>query len=108
MLTSDQPEPYSTLAARRSADDGLLAELTASPSLVEEAQDALAFWQARVEQLPVYRRAERQKARERIQRWERCVRDSLRARYGPSLIEQTLDALGIQWRPNRPGTARSR
>lgn len=96
-----EPDRASTdpaLAARRSADDVLLAELSAPPAL-EDAQESLAFWRARLEELPVYRRAERREAHDAVERWEQHVRDAQRALYGPGLVEQLLESLGIRWRP---------
>jgi len=98
VTTPDHPETDPTLAARRSADDALLAALTEPPAL-EEAQESLAFWQRRLAERPVYKPAERKEAQDAIERWEQKVRAAERARYGPGLIEQLRDTLGVRWRP---------
>lgn len=86
------------VAARRSADDVLLAELSEPPAL-DEARESLAFWQHRLAKLPVYKRSERKEAQLAVERWQQHVHAAERARYGPSLIEQLLQTLGIRWRP---------
>lgn len=97
---SAKPDLDPVLAAHRSADDALLAELTEPPPL-EDAQETLDFWRRRLEDLPIYKRAERQEARESIERWQQRVRAAERARFGPSPLEQLLDALGLRWRPRK-------
>lgn len=98
MPTPNRPTTDKDVAARRSSDEAVLAEMTAPPGL-EEAQESLGFWRQRLAELPVYRRAERREAQEAVERWEGLVRDAERARYGPSLIEEVLGALGVRWRP---------
>jgi len=79
-------------------DDAVLAELTA-PVALEDARESLAFWRTRLDELPLHKRAERKEAQDAIERWETNVREAERAQYGPSLLEQVLDTLGIRWRP---------
>jgi hypothetical protein len=98
--TGPQQDNDIEATARRNADDALLAELSAPPPL-DEAQESLQFWRHRLAELPVYKHAERREAREMVARWEQRVGDAKRAAYGPSPLDQLLDAIGISWRPNR-------
>lgn len=92
--------------ARRDRDDELLADLTAPPSL-EEAKEAYEFWSERRERLPVHKRAERREAEAMAARWKERLDAAERERYGPGLLEQLLDALGVRWRPDVHRLARS-
>jgi hypothetical protein len=76
-------------------DDAALREALAPPT-VAEAEEAVAFWLARLATLPVYRRAARREAREMARRWEERLRE---ARRRESLWHATLEALGVdRWR----------
>jgi hypothetical protein len=84
---------------RRERDDALLAELTAPPSL-EEAEESYRYWLNRRDELPRRKRRERLEAEHMAERWKQRLHDAERERYGPGLIEQVLDALGMRWRPD--------
>jgi hypothetical protein len=100
MPTGDRSlSPDPTAQARRSRDDALLADLTAPPPL-EEARESYDFWQRRLSQLPIHKRAERREAQQMAARWKQRLAAAERERYGPGPLEQLLDALGIRWRPN--------
>ncbi len=70
------------------------------PSTVEEAQESLSFWRHRLAEQPVYKRAARQAAQVMVDRWRQRLAEAERARYGPGLLEQVLEGLGVRWRPN--------
>jgi hypothetical protein len=72
-------------------DDAALRETLAPPS-VAEAEEAVAYWRARLAPLPLYRRAARREAREMARRWEERLRE---ARRRESLWHATLEALGV-------------
>jgi hypothetical protein len=72
-------------------DDAALRE-TLAPPTVAEAEEAVAFWRARLATLPLYRRAARREAREMAHRWEERLRA---ARRRESLWHATLEALGV-------------
>jgi hypothetical protein len=76
-------------------DDAALRE-TLAPPTVAEAEEAVAFWRARLATLPLYRRGARREAREMARRWEERLRE---ARRRESLWHAALEALGVdRWR----------
>lgn len=103
MAASDShrdPVPGASSPAALDEDDRLIAEANAPPTL-DEARETLAFWEKRLAGLHVYERAERREAREAVARSKQQVRDAERASYGPSPLEQLLDAVGIRRLPGR-------
>ncbi len=84
---------------RRDSDDALLADLTAPPSL-QDAQEAYDYWTIRRVELPRHKRHERKEAEQMVLRWKQRLAASRRDKYGPGLLDQALDTLGIRWRPN--------
>ncbi|MDQ6729204.1 MAG: hypothetical protein M3022_02560 [Actinomycetota bacterium] len=84
---------------RRNSDDALLADLTAPPSL-QDAQEAYDYWTKRRAELPRHKRHERKEAEQMVLRWKQRLAAARRERYGPRLLDQVLDTLGIRWRPN--------
>jgi hypothetical protein len=93
------PTPQSD--PRRESDEALLADLTAPPPL-EQARESYDYWRQRAADLPVYKRAERKEAQAMAQQWKERVAQAERARYGPSVLEQILAALGIRRPPHLP------
>jgi hypothetical protein len=96
--SDDRPTPPQ-IAKRRSDDDALLADLNAPPT-IDEARESYDYWQRRRSELPLHRRAERKEAAEMATRWKERLTAAQREHYGPGLMEQVLDMLGIRWRPN--------
>jgi len=84
---------------RRDSDDALLTDLTAPPSL-EDAQEAYDYWSKRQRELPRHKRNERKEAEQMAVRWKQRLAAARREKYGPGLLDQLLDTLGIRWRPN--------
>ncbi|MBA3806943.1 MAG: hypothetical protein H0X28_00910 [Solirubrobacterales bacterium] len=81
-------------------DEALLADLTAPPPL-EEVRKSFEYWTHRRATLPIYRRADRKEAEQMAARWKERLTVAEREKYGPGLLDQLLEALGVRWRPNR-------
>lgn len=81
-------------------DDALVSEMLAPPP-VEDAQGSLDFWRQRRRELPIYRRRARREAELRIASAEETLRASRRATFGPTLLEQLSEAVGITISPAR-------
>jgi hypothetical protein len=90
-----QPDP------RRESDEALLADLTSPPPL-EQARESYDYWRQRAAELPVHKRAERKEAQAMSQQWKQRVAEAERARYGPTLLDQLLTALGVRRPPHLP------
>jgi hypothetical protein len=70
-----------------SRDDELLARLQAPPDL-SEGLDSLAYWRARRERLPWYRRRAKREASGMVFVWERRVRAAILRQRGASLASR--------------------
>lgn len=81
-------------------DDALISEMMAPPPL-EDAQASLDFWRQRRRELPLYRRRARREAELRMASAEETLRASRRAKFGPTLLEQLSEAVGISISPAR-------
>lgn len=99
MPNSHNARPAPDPDGRRDSDDALLADLTAPPSL-EDAQEAYDYWSKRQRELPRHKRHERKEAEQMVLRWKQRLAAARREKYGPGLLDQVLDTLGIRWRPN--------
>lgn len=99
-LGNSHPDPGAPSPAALDEDDRLIAVASAPPTL-DEARETLAFWERRLAGLHVYERAERREAQEAVARSKQRVREAERATYGPSPLQQLLDALGIRRLPGR-------
>ncbi len=82
------------------SDDALIHEMLAPPP-VEDAQASLDFWRQRRRELPVYRRRARREAELRMASAEETLRAARRAKFGPTLLEQLSEAVGISISPAR-------
>lgn len=100
MPKSQDALPTTHPYGRRDSDDALLADLTAPPSL-EDAQEAYDYWSERRSELPRHKRHERKEAEQMAVRWKQRLEAARREKFGPGLVDQLLDTLGIRWRPNR-------
>jgi hypothetical protein len=94
------PVPGAPHPANLDEDDQLIVEASAPPTL-DEARETLTFWEKRLAGLHFYERAERREAQEAVARSKQQVRLAERASYGPSALEQLMDALGIRRLPGR-------
>jgi hypothetical protein len=94
---SSVPPPDS----RRESDEALLADLTAPPPL-EQARESYDYWRKRAAELPVHKRKERKEAQAMAQQWKERLAEAERARFGPSLLEQFLTAVGVRRPPHLP------
>lgn len=83
---SDLP-PHASGRRDRDADDVLLADLNAPPS-VEDALEAHRYWRDRRDRLPLLRRSARREAELMTARWKERLVAAERERYGPGLVEQ--------------------
>jgi len=99
MTNSRSALPTPDPDGRRDSDDALLADLTAPPSL-EDAEEAYDYWTKRRVELPRHKRHERREAEQMVLRWKQRLAAARREKYGPGLLDQALDTLGIRWRPN--------
>jgi hypothetical protein len=90
---------------KRDRDEALLADLTSPPSL-EQAQESYDFWRQRADELPIYKRAERHEAQAMAERWKQRLAQAERDRYGPGLLEQVLNTLGVRRAPRLPSGRR--
>jgi hypothetical protein len=110
------PSPGQQPDRRHESDEALLADLTSPPPL-EQARESYTpppfdssqsarlrghNWRERAADLPVYTRAERKEAQAMAQQWKERLAQAERARYGPSLLEQLLTALGVRRPPHLP------
>jgi hypothetical protein len=87
--------------SRRESDEALLADLTSPPPL-EQARESYDFWRARAAELPLHKRGARREAQAMAEQWKQRVAQAERARYGPSLLEQLLTAVGVRRPPHLP------
>lgn len=95
--------PGSKLPAKppfASDDDALVAEVIA-PRPLDEVQSSLDFWRQRRRGLPLYRRGARREAQARLMDAEQELRAARRAQYGPTLLEQLSEAVGLTISPAR-------
>lgn len=81
-------------------DDALIAAMLAPPP-VDDAQASYDFWRKRRHDLPVYRRRARREAEARLAAAEQQLRAARRAKYGPTLLEQLSEAVGMSISPAR-------
>ena len=81
-------------------EDRLVADMLAPPPL-EQAQDSVDFWRRRRSALPLYRRRARREAERRLTEAEAQLRAARRAKFGPTLLEQLSEAVGITISPAR-------
>ena len=70
-----------------SVDDELLARLEAPPDL-SDGLDSLAYWRARRERLPWYRRRAKREAARMVFAWERRVRAAMLRQRGAPLASR--------------------
>jgi hypothetical protein len=62
----------------------------AEPTPLDDARDALAYWEARAERLPVHAVRRRREAREMARRWHARVVEAEREAYGRGLLGALL------------------
>ena len=73
---------------------------------VAEAREALAFWRARLQRLPWYRRAARAEARDMVARWQRRMVQAELERWQLRALARPLLAVADWWGPARGPAAR--
>ena len=87
--------------------DLLLVEAMLAPPPLEDARRSLEYWERRLRELPVYRRAARREARELAERWTERVRAAERLQFESSIAGRILKALGLSYvrfvRPTKRG-----
>src|SRR5829696_5726455 len=96
---------YLWRAMRRRIETARRAELEHE---VQEAWEALRYWQDRHDGLSPLRRAARREARERAEAWKARLREAERAAYGPPAWEPLAVALRAHRFPERVARFRRR